>query len=161
SPISGTLVYRPCATFVSHGRYVDFMQVMWLMVLGFSGYLLLRHRRGRQLAFVALALTTAGSLLSASRGLFMWTLIDAVVVSAAFLWGAPWRQKEVVRVLRTFQRVGIGMVLAVVALILIFPKELSSRLNLYSESLMPGSSASDLGRRTWDYPVQNLLGAFD
>src|SRR5262249_12903383 len=36
SPITGTVVYRPCATFVSHGRYTDFLLVMWLLVLGFS-----------------------------------------------------------------------------------------------------------------------------
>lgn len=161
SPVTGVLIHRPAATFVSHGRYVDFMQIMWLMVLGFSAYLLLRHRRGRQLAFAALAVTTAGSFLSASRGLFMWTFIDVVVVSAAFLWGAPWRQKEVVRTLRTFQRFALGMILAVAALFLAFPDELGARLELYSETISPSSGASDLSRRTWAYPIDNFLGAFD
>ena len=161
SPISGALVYRPSATFVSHGRYVDFMQVLWLIVLGFSGYLLLRHRSGRALAFVALALTAAGTFLSGSRGSFMWTLINTVVFSAAFLWGAPWRQKEVVRVLRTFQRLAIGMALAFVALFLVFPDALSSRLEVYSETLLPNSPASELGQRVWDYPIRNFLGAFN
>src|SRR5262249_54673010 len=77
SPITGAVVYRPSATFVSHGRYADFLQVMWLLVLGFSGYLLLRHRRGRQLAFLALAVTTAGAIVSGSPGIFLWTLIAA------------------------------------------------------------------------------------
>src|SRR5262249_52167690 len=61
SPISGALIYRPCATFVSHGRYADFLIVLWLLVLGYSGYLLLRHRRGRWLAFLALIVTAAGA----------------------------------------------------------------------------------------------------
>ena len=161
SPITGALVYRPSATFVSHGRYADFLQVMWLLVLGFSGYLLLRHRQGRRLAFVALAVTTAGAFLSGSRGIFLWTFIDAAVVVAAFLWGAPWKQQEVARVLRTLQRMALGMVLAVVVLFLVFPDALNSRLALYSETLSPNSVASDLGRRTWDYPIQNFLGAFD
>ena len=67
SPLSGTLIYRPCGVFVSNGRYSDFLLVGWLLVLGFSGYLLLRQRKGRWLAFVALAVTTAGVFMAGSR----------------------------------------------------------------------------------------------
>ncbi|HXL22188.1 MAG TPA: hypothetical protein VOA78_06975 [Candidatus Dormibacteraeota bacterium] len=161
SPITGLLIYRPCSVFVSHGRYSDFLLVAWLLVLGFSGYLLLRHRRGRWLAFVSLAVTTAGLFLAGSRGLFMWMLINVAATTVAFMWGAPWRQGEVVRVLRTLQRLAVGMVLAMALLFLIFPEALTARLALYSESLLPGNSANELGRRTWDYPIQNLLGAFN
>jgi hypothetical protein len=160
SPITGLLIYRPCSVFVSNGRYTDFLQIAWLLVLGFSGYLLLRHRQGRRLAFVSLAVTTAGMFMAGSRGLFMWMLINALATAVAFMWGAPWRQGEVVRVLRTLQRLAVGMVLAVALLFLIFPDALASRVALYSESLLPSSSASELGRRTWDYPIQNFLGAF-
>src|SRR5262249_33058134 len=161
SPISGALIYRPCATFVSHGRYADFLLVLWLLVLGFTGYLLLRHRKGRWLAFLALIVTAAGALLAASRGLLMWTLINTVVTSLAFFWGAPWRQGEVVRVLRTLQRLAFGVVLAVAFLFLIFPQALGDRLSWYSESLLPSGTAYELSRRTWDYPVENFLGAFN
>jgi len=161
SPLSGTLIYRPCGVFVSNGRYTDFLFVGWLLVLGFSGYLLLRQRRGRRLAFVALGITTAGVFMAGSRGALALALINAVVTSAAFIWGAPWRQGEVVRVLRTLQRLVIGVVLAVALLFMIFPKAIGTRLTVYSETLLPGSSASDLGNRTWDYPIRNFLGAFN
>ena len=161
SPISGTLVYRPCATFVSHGRYVDFLLIMWLLVLGFSGYLLLRHRKGRWLAFLAISVTAAGAVLSGSRGMAAWTLINTAVTTIAFFWGAPWRQGEVIRVLRTVQRLALGLLLAGTLLFLIFPEALGARLTLYAESLLPTSPASDLANRTWDYPIQNLLGAFE
>src|SRR6266478_4553691 len=68
SPISGLTMYRPTSVFVSTGRFGNFLQVTWLMVFGFSGYLLLRHKRGRSLAFVVLALTVAGLALCSSRG---------------------------------------------------------------------------------------------
>jgi hypothetical protein len=160
SPISGALIYRPCGVFVSNGRYGDFLLVAWLLVLGFSGYLLLRRRQGRWLAFAALAVTAAGVFLAGARGALTLALINAVVTSAAFMWGAPWRQGEVVRVLKTLQRLVIGIVLAVALLFMIFPEALGARLTLYAESLLPGSSANELGHRTWDYPIQNFLGAF-
>src|SRR6267378_1367205 len=59
SPISGLTMYRPTSVFVSTGRFGNFLLVTWLLVFGFSGYLLLRHKRGRSLAFVVLALTVA------------------------------------------------------------------------------------------------------
>ncbi len=97
---SGATAYRPTSVFVSTGRYADFIMVAWLLVLGFSGYLLLRQKRGRPLAFIAIAVTATGAFLTASRGSFMWGMINALATSVAFIWGAPWRQGEALRVLR-------------------------------------------------------------
>lgn len=161
SPISGVRVYRACSVFVSNGRYSDYLQVAWLFALGYSGYLLLRLRQRRWLAFTALAVTMAGAVLSGSRGVIMWIFIDMVAVSAAFLWGAPWKQREVIRVLRTLMRIAIGTTLAIVLLIAIFPDALGARLALYTETLAPSSSANELATRTWDYPIDNFLYAFE
>jgi hypothetical protein len=92
APISGVVVYRPNATFVSAGRFSNFLIVSWLIILGFTGYLLLRSRRGRLIAFAALAITAAGCLLCAARGVFMWCAGSSIVGAATFMWGAPWRQ---------------------------------------------------------------------
>src|SRR5580658_1428218 len=46
---SGVSAYRPTSVFVSAGRYANFIMVAWLLILGFSGYLLLRQKRGRAL----------------------------------------------------------------------------------------------------------------
>src|SRR5260370_3939135 len=59
SPISGLIMYRPTSVFVSTGRFGNFLLVTWLLVFGFSAYLLLRHKRGRTLAFILLPLTVA------------------------------------------------------------------------------------------------------
>jgi hypothetical protein len=160
APISGVTVYRPTSVFVSTGRFANMLIVNWFMVFGFSGYLVLRQRRGRAFCFVALAVTAAGCLMCASRGVFMWTLGSAVVGAIAFLWGAPWRQGEVLRVIRTLQRALLGVALAVVVLFFAYPDPFLNRLAVYSETLDPRSPQSELVHRVHTYPLANFLGAF-
>jgi hypothetical protein len=146
--------------FVSTGRYGNFLLVTWLLVFGFSGYLLLRQKRGRSFAFVVLALTAAGLALCSSRGVVLWSAGSAIAGVLVFIWGAPWRQREVMRVLRTAQRAALGIALGLGLLFFIFPEALLSRVAFYTETLTPGISTSDLQNRTWDYPLRNFLGAF-
>ncbi|PYT96652.1 MAG: hypothetical protein DMG36_00115 [Acidobacteria bacterium] len=160
APISGLTLYRPNSVFVSTGRFGNFLLVTWLLVFGFTGYLLLRHKRGRTFSFVVLSLTAAALVLASSRGVVMWGGGSALVGALAFIWGAPWRQREVVRVLRTLQRALAGVVVGIALLFFLFPDALLSRVAFYTETLSPTSSASELQNRTWDYPVRNFLGAF-
>lgn len=157
---NGSIAYRPTSVFVSTGRYANFVDVAWLLVLGFSGYLLLRLKRGRNLVFIATAVTAAGAFLTASRGTFMWALINLFATSMAFIWGAPWRQKEARHAFRTVQRVALAIGLGIVLTASFYPEAFFSRLSIYEETLLPNSPTSELGHRTWDYPVQNFLGAF-
>jgi hypothetical protein len=161
SPISGLMAYRADSVFVSAGRYDNFMLVSWLLILGFAGYLLLRHRRGRKSSFLVLTVVYAAIFLSASRGLFLWTIGSVGIFAVAFTWGAPWRQREARRVLKTLQRTALGITMALVIVFLIFPDALLSRVAIYSETLTPGSSKSELQHRTLDYPLQNFMHAFD
>jgi hypothetical protein len=161
SPLTGATSYRPTSVFVSAGRYADFIMVAWMLVLGFSGYLLLRHKRGRTLAFIAIPVTAAGAFLTASRGSFMWGMINALATSVAFIWGAPWRQGEARRVFHSIQRVAIGIGLGIVLLFYAYPDALLSRLAIYEETLLPGSPTNELANRGWYYPVDNFLGAFN
>jgi hypothetical protein len=160
APLSGAIAYRPTSVFVSAGRYANYISVAWPLTLGFSGYLLLRHKRGRALAFFAIPVIAAGAVLTASRGSFMWGMITALVTSAAFVWGAPWRQGEALRVFRGIQRSLVGIALGIVLLLIAFPDALLSRFAIYEETLMPNSPTSELAHRGWYYPVQNFLGAF-
>lgn len=161
SPITGLIAYRPTSVFVSAGRYANFIMVAWILVLGFSGYLLLRHKKGRSLAFIAIPVTAAGAFLTSSRGSFLWGIINAVATSIAFVWGAPWRQGEALRVFRSIQRVAIGIGLGIVLLFYAYPDALLSRLAVYEETLLPDSPTSELTHRGWTYPVENFLGAFN
>jgi hypothetical protein len=154
-------VYRPTSVFVSAGRFQDLVIVAWLLVFGFSGYLLLRHRRGRIFVFVSLGVTAVASVMGASRGVFMWALGSGLVGGAAFIWGAPWRQGEALRIFRMLQRALLGVALAVVVLLLTYPDAFLDRLTVFSETLDPRSPASELAHRTHDYPLRNFLAAFD
>ncbi len=147
---AGAIAYRPNSVFVSAGRYANFIMVAFLLVLGFSGYLLVRQKRGRVLAFIAIAVTATGAFLTASRGSFMWAMINALATSVAFLWGAPWRQGEALRVLRAIQRAALGIGLGIVLLFYAYPDALLSRLAIYEETLMPDSPTSELMHRSWD-----------
>jgi hypothetical protein len=161
SPITGAVAYRPTSVFVSAGRYMNFIMVATLLVFGYSGYLLLRHKKGRILAFIAIPITAAGAFLTASRGSFLWGIINATVTSVAFVWGAPWREGEVLRVFRSIQRVALGIGLGLIILFYAYPDALLSRLAVYEETLLPGSPTSELVHRGWTYPVDNFLGAFN
>src|SRR2546430_4066868 len=160
SPISGLRSYRPTSVFVSTGRFGDFMLVSLLMVVGFIGYLLLRHKKGRHLAFFALALVSSAIVLGAARGVLLWGAGSVLVFAVAFVWGAPWRQREVMRVFRILQRAALGISMGIGLLFFAFPEALLSRVAFYTETLSPGSSNSQLQNRTWDYPLTNFLGAF-
>jgi hypothetical protein len=160
APISGQIMYRPTSVFVSAGRFADFLLVIWLLVFGFSGYLLLRYKRGRAFAFLVFGITFAAISLCASRGIVLWSIGSAIAGSVAFVWGAPWRQREVLRVLRNVQRAALGVAVAIVLLLATYPEALLSRVAFYTETLSPSSTASELQNRTWDYPIGNFLGAF-
>ena len=161
SPISGLSAYRPTSVFVSAGRFSNFLIVCWVVALGFAGYLLLRSRRGRNLAFICVGIIAVGSLMSASRGVFMWNAGNAIVVMAAFLWGAPWRQGEARRILRILQRSLLVVGLALIAMMTFFPDKVASRLAIYNETLSPDSPTSELVHRARDYPLKNFMMTFE
>ena len=161
APLSGKIAYRPSSVFVSAGRFQDFLIVAWLICLGYGGYLLLRSRRGRTLAFSTAGVVAAASLMSASRGVFMWNMGIALVTAAGFLWGAPWRQREALRVMRGIQRTALMIGLGIIILLTMFPERFGSRLAIYSETLLPSSTASELVHRTQTYPLKQLGYAFD
>jgi hypothetical protein len=65
--------------FVSAGRFQDFLIVSWLISLGYGGYLLLRTRKGRTLAFTTVGVVAAASIMSA-RGTPWFPLTYAILL---------------------------------------------------------------------------------
>ena len=161
SPITGLVAYRPTSFFVSAGRLQNFLIVSWILALGFGGFLLMRKQTGRLLAFTTVGMVSAASLMTASRGVFLWTLGSAVVVAPAVIWGASWAGEQRIRIMRAIRRAAVFVALAVTILISIFPQEVGSRLAIYAETLSPYSPKSELGFRSRDYPLQNFVAAFD
>jgi hypothetical protein len=100
-------------------------------------------------------------LLSGSRSAVVAAMASVLVLSAGFLWGAPWRWRQAHRLVRAIRRSFIVAALALAALLLIFPEEAGSRVEFYTETLSPSGSAYQLGNRTWDYPINNFLDVFN
>jgi hypothetical protein len=161
SPITGLIAYRPTSFFVSAGRFQNFLVVSWVLTLGFGGFLLMRKQTGRLLGFTTIGIVAAASLMTASRGVLLWTLLSAIVLAPAFAWGASWSGEQRLRAIRAIRRAVVFVVIAFTILIAAFPQEVGSRLAIYSETLSPYSSAGELGYRSRDYPLQNLIAAFD
>jgi hypothetical protein len=150
----------PDSVFVSAGRFSLFLILAFILVLGTAGYLLLSNLRGRKVVFVSLGIIGAATLLSGNRGSFMLVLISALAMGAAFLWGAPWRQRQAHRMIKTIRRSLIFGAAGLLLILFLFPKEAGSRVEYYTETLLPGASSYQLENRTWDYPIENLLSVF-
>lgn len=161
APISGARVYRPTSVFVSTGRFGDLLVVNWLMVFGFSGYLLLRQGKSRVFTFVVLGLTAAGCLMCASRGVFLWTALSGIIGAVAFVWGGPSRQGQALRVVRVIERAALAVALAIVILLFTYPDAFLGRIAAYNETLDPRSPRSELVYRAHDYPLAEFLKAFN
>jgi hypothetical protein len=160
SPVTGLSAYRPTSVFVSSGRFQNLIIASWTIIIGFGGYLLLRSKRGRWVAFSAIGVLAGAAVMSTSRGVVMWCGGSTLVVLAAFLWGAPWKKKEVTRVISSIQRIALLAGLVIVVLAMAFPEQMASRMAIYSETLSPYSPTSELVSRTRDYPLKNFLDAF-
>jgi hypothetical protein len=151
----------PDSIFVSSGRFEHFLILSFILVLGASGYLLLCNSRGRKIVFVTMGIIGVATLLSGSRTAFMIVMISAAALGAGFLWGAPWRQRQAHRMIKAIRRSVIFGATSLVLILFLFPKEAGSRVEYYTETLLPGSSSYQLEDRTWDYPIANFLEAFN
>jgi len=161
TPISGQILSLPTSVFVSAGRYFLYLTMAEIIVIGAAGYLLLYTPRGRRIVFLAIGLIGAAILLAGSRGGVLYGAASPIVLAAGFLWGAPWRMKQTHRMMKAIRRSLMFATLGLAALLLFFPDEVKPRLAFYAETLLPSSSAYEVGSRTWDYPIQNLLSALD
>jgi hypothetical protein len=151
----------PDSVFVSSGRFEHFLILAFILVLGASGYLLLCNSRGRKIVFVTMGIIGVATLLSGSRTSFMLVMISAVALGAGFLWGAPWRQRQAHRMIKAIRRSVIFGATGLVLILFLFPKEAGSRVEYYTETLLPGGSSYQLEDRTWDYPIRELLSVFN
>jgi len=91
----------------------------------------------------------------------MWTMGSAIVCTVAFLWGCPWQQGQLVRILRTFQRSVIVMGIALALGTYFYPDAVKDRVTYYLETLVGDTPSNELAVRTGSYPTQNFLNAFN
>lgn len=160
TPITHQLIHLPSSVFVSAGRFGGYLFSVSVLGMGTAGYFLLYRVPRRWIVFGALGIIAVAIALCGSRGALILSAGSAACMSAAFMWGAPWKTRQVYRMLKAIRRSAVIIAMAVVLAALVFPKEVSSRWAFYSETLDPTSTASDLSKRIWDYPVHNIMLAF-
>jgi len=160
SPLTNQIFSLPDSVFVSSGRFDQFLIVAFILALGAGGYLLLGNLRGRKIVFLTIGIIGVATLLSGNRGSFMLVSISALALTAGFLWGAPWRQRQAHRMIKALRRSVVVGAMGLALILLLFPREAGSRIEYYTETLLPGGSSYQLENRTWDYPIQNLLSVF-
>ena len=160
TPLSHQLFSLPDSVFVSSGRFDFFLILAFILVLGTGGYFLLANLRGRKIVFPVIGIIAIATVLSGSRSTFLFVLFSVLALGAGFLWGAPWRQRQAHRMMKALRRSAIVGTLGLASLLLLFPQEAASRLEYYTETLLPSGSSYQLENRTWDYPLQNFMDAF-
>ena len=94
NPLSGHLVSLPDSVFVSAGRYGLYLVLMTILMIGAAGYLVLSTEKNRKLISLVIALIGGSVLLNGSRGVVLYSLVSVLVLATAFLWGAPWRERQ-------------------------------------------------------------------
>lgn len=160
TPLSNRVLSLPDSVFVSSGRFDQYLIWMFILMMGAAAYLILHTSRNRKLVLGVLGIVVVASLLSGSKSTALGIVMTAVVLPAAFLWGAPWRWGQAYRLIKVIRRTAIVAALGLAALILLFPTDAGSRIAYYTETLDPSSSAYVGVERSWDYPIDNLLYAF-
>ena len=161
SPLTNQVLTLPTAVFVSSGRLAFYIVTVLIMAIGTAGYLLLSTGRHRRLVFVVIALLGGAAIFSGSRGAGVWGGVSAIALVAGLLWGAPWRWRQAHRLIKAMRTAAIVAALGFTAIFLLFPNEIAPRIAFYMETLNPNSSASEINNRAWDYPIRNLLDAFN
>jgi hypothetical protein len=160
TPISNRILSLPDSVFVSSGRFDEYLMVAFILMTGTAAYLLLHTKRNRKLVFAVIGVLGVATLLSGARSAVVAAGASVVILSAGFLWGAPWRWRQAHRLVKAIRRSLIVAGIGLAALILLFPEDAGSRIAYYTETLDPRSSAYQFGFRAWDYPIENLTDAF-
>jgi hypothetical protein len=160
TPLSNQVFSLPSSVFVSAGRFSAYLIVMAILVVGSAGYLLLTRLRGRRIVYLSLGIIGAATLFCGNRSAVITCAASLILLSVAFIWGAPWRQRQAHKALKSVRRSVIAAAVSLAIVIFLFPEQAGSRIAFYTETLLPSSSAYQLENRTWDYPIENLKEAF-
>jgi len=160
TPISHRMLDLPSSVFVSSSRFAEFEVLAMILGIGTAGYMLLHQMRGRKLVWACLGLIATGVIVSGSRGAFIMSIVSAIVMSAGFIWGAPWRTGQVYRTTTAIRRSVLAITACVVLVGATYPDAFGSKWAYYTETLLPSSESFQLGIRAWSYPLANLELAF-
>jgi hypothetical protein len=160
SPVTHLLSLRPTSVFVSEGRFGLFNALMFMMAFGTAGYLMMRGKRGRTVAFCAVGVVVLATVMGASRGAFVQMIVGAVALGGALLWGGSWRKRQIIRLGGAIMVIAVVVAIGIFAATAFFPDAINARWALYAETLSPTSSSSELSLRAWEYPEMEIESVF-
>ena len=161
APDSRLLTARATSVFVSDGRFGMFLLLLFILAFGTAGYLLLRTKRGRAVVFIAVGTVALATLMSSSRGTFMFMIGDTIVLTLALFWGAPWRHRQAFRIGKALRWMAIVVTIGFTLAVVLAPDAVKARWAFFTETLLPGRAHFELGYRAWEYPEKSLLSIFD
>jgi hypothetical protein len=160
SPITHSASRVTSSVFVSSGRFSFYLILLWILAFGAQGYLLLCRRPGAKYGFIGIGVVTVANMITGTRTPFVFMIVSALMMSSAFLWGAPWKWGQGHRLVKALRR---GFFIGAVGLLLmaeVFPLVLGDHWRYLSETLSISGEGSELQNRGWDYPTTNLMLAF-
>jgi hypothetical protein len=160
SPVTHQAAFAPSSVFVSAGRFSFYLVLLWTVALGAMGYLLLSRRAGIKYGYLGMGVITVAVMTSGTRTPFVFVIASALIMTAAFLWGAPWRWGQGHRMVKVLRRGFLFGGLALILMVEVFPTAIGGNWAFVSETLSVSGEGSELTSRGWNYPIQNLLGAF-
>jgi hypothetical protein len=156
SPLTHQAVFAPSSVFVSAGRFSFYLILLWILAMGAQGYFLLARKEGAKYGFLGIGVVTVAVMITGTRTPFVFVIASALVMSAAFLWGAPWRWGQGHRMVKALRRGFLIGGLGLILMVDVFPTVIGGNWLFFSETLSASGEGSELLRRSWDYPVQNL-----
>ena len=160
SPVTHSASAVTTSVFVSSGRFSFYLIMLWILAFGAQGYLLLSRRPGAKYGFIGIGVVTVAVMITGTRTPFVFMLASALMMTSAFLWGAPWKWGQGHRLVKALRR---GFFIGAIGLILmaeVFPMVLGDHWRFLSETLSYGGQGNELQERGLDYPMKNLELAF-
>lgn len=161
SPITGVEIQRSTSVYVSEGRYGQALILFFILGVGTAGYFLLnRNKRGRKMAFPILGIIVLATIMSGVRGAFVGVIGSAPIMVVGMMWGVPRRKFKSLKIGKAIRRSIFFGIAAIALMTFFYPNVIRDRWTYYSETLSPQSSASELGHRSWEYPVREFTNTF-
>lgn len=159
SPVTHQAVFAPSSVFVSAGRFSFYLVMLWILALGVQGYLILSRRPGAKYGYLGMGVITVAVMTTGTRTPFVFVIGSLFVMTAAFLWGAPWRWGQGHRMVKALRRGFLFGGLGLILMVDVFPSVIGGNWAFFTETLSFSGRGSELASRAWDYPVRNFMGA--
>jgi hypothetical protein len=161
SPVTHSASAVTSSVFVSSGRFSFYLILLWILVMGAQGYLLLNRSPGAKYGFMGIGVVTVAVMITGTRTPFVFMIASALMMTSAFLWGAPWKWGQGHRLVKALRRAFFIGAVSLILMAEVFPVVLGDHWRFLSETLSIGGEGSELQSRSWDYPTRNLVMAFE